>query len=132
VQKLREVFLCVSGRWHDMAMRDIPREEWDTFLDRFSHRHQGEPVTVEKSDIRDGLKVAARAAPLKSVAHNRTAEHVSITVSEPPSGEVTHTVTDPDGIAVEEPGEPDENPQIAVHVTGGGQHLVMRLAAGAP
>jgi hypothetical protein len=115
-----------------MVLRDIPREEWETFLDTFSHQHQGEPVTLAKIDIDDGLRVAERATPLKSVAHNRVLDHVSITVSEPPSGEVTHTVTQPDGIAIEEPGEAEKDPQLAVHVTGGRQHLVIQVATERP
>jgi hypothetical protein len=50
-----------------------------------------------------------------------------ITVAEPPSGEVTHTVVEPDTVAVEEPVEAGDDPQVAVHLTGGGQHLVVRL-----
>jgi hypothetical protein len=53
-------------------MRDIPREEWHTFLGDFSRQHRDELVTLEKSDMQDGLRVAARAAPLKiRVARSR-------------------------------------------------------------
>jgi hypothetical protein len=110
-----------------MVLRDIPREEWDTFLDRFSRQHRNEPVTVAKSDMRDGLQIAERAVPLLAITHSRTAQRISITVGEAPSGEVTHTVLQPDGVAIEEPAEADENPQAAVHLMGGGQHLIVRL-----
>jgi hypothetical protein len=111
-----------------MVLREVPREEWDTVLETFSRQHRDEPVTLEKSDIRDGLRVAARAAPLKSVTHDRVTAQIAITLGETPSGEVTHTVTQPDGVAVEEPSEANEDPRIAVHVTGGGQHVVVRVA----
>jgi hypothetical protein len=111
-----------------MGLRDIPREEWDTFLHSFIREHRNELVTLEKSDLRDGLKVAARAAPLMTVMHDRGAHRLSVTVGEAPSGEITHTVTEPDGIAIEEPAEADEDPHVAVHFTGGGQHLVLRSA----
>jgi hypothetical protein len=101
------------------VVRDIPREEWD----------RDEPVTLEKSDVRDGLRVAARAAPLMAITHDREAQHISVTVGEIPSGEVTHTVTQPDGIAVEEPAEADEDARLAVYLVGGGQHLVVRLVS---
>lgn len=110
-----------------MVLRDIPREEWDNFLDRFSRQHRNEPVTVAKSDIRDGLQIAERAVPLMAITHNRATQRISITLGDTPSGEVTHTVTEPDGVAIDEPVEADEDPHVAVHLMGGGQHLVVRL-----
>lgn len=111
-----------------MLMRDIPREEWDTFLNTFNRQHQDEPVTLEKSDMRDGLRLAARSAPLVAITHDRAAQLISITVAESPSGQVTHTVTQPEAIAIEEPAEADEDPHVSVHLMGGGQHFVMRLS----
>jgi hypothetical protein len=110
-----------------MVMRDIPRAEWGAFLDRFTREHRSKPVTVAKSDVRDGLRIAERATPLLGMTHDRAAHRISITVVEPPSGEVTHTVIEPDTVAVEEPLEAGEDPEVAVHLTGGGQHLVVRL-----
>jgi hypothetical protein len=108
-----------------MVMRDIPREEWDTFLDGFSREHRDEPVTVAKNDMRDGLRFAERATPLMGISHDR--ERISITVEESPSGEVTHTIRHPESVAIEEPGEADEDPRVAVHLMGGGEHLVVRV-----
>ena len=110
-----------------MTMRDIPRAEWDTFLDAFTHEHRTKPVTVAKSDVRDGLRIAERATPLLELTHDRAAHRISITVEEPPSGEVTHTVVEPERVAVEEPAETDVDPEVAVHLMGGGQHFVVRL-----
>lgn len=110
-----------------MVMRDIPRAEWETFLDRFTREHRSKPVTVAKTDDGDGLLIAERATPLLEVAHDRAAHRISITVVDPPAGEVTHTVPDPDGVAIAEPTRADEDPQVAVHLTGGGQHLVLTL-----
>ena len=55
-----------------MLMRDIPRSEWDTFLDRFTREHRNRPVTVAKSDLRDGLRIAERATHA-AAAHIRPA-----------------------------------------------------------
>jgi hypothetical protein len=110
-----------------MLMRDIPRADWDTFLDRFTREHRNRPVTVAKSDLRDGLRIAERATPLLDLTHDRGAHRISITVEEPPSGEVTHSIVEPETVSVEEPGEADEDPQLAVHLTGGGQHFVVRV-----
>lgn len=110
-----------------MAMHDIPRAEWDTFLDRFSRQHRHERVSVAKSDLQEGLRFAERAVPLLAMTHNQTAQRVSVTVGEPPSAEITHTVVQPEGVAIQEPAEADEDPQVAVHITGGGQHLIVRL-----
>jgi hypothetical protein len=110
-----------------MTMRDIPRAEWDTFLDSFAREHRSQPVTVAKSDVRDGLRIAERATPLLDLTHDRAAHRISITVGEPPLGEVTHTVVEPDSVALEEPAETDRDPQVVMHLTGGGQHWVLRL-----
>ena len=109
-----------------MVMRNIPREEWETFFDRFTRENRHKPVSVAKTDLQDGLRIAERITPLLRVNHDAAAHRISITIGEP-SGEVTHTVVDPDSVAIEEPGETDEEPQTAVHLTGGGQHLVVRL-----
>jgi hypothetical protein len=110
-----------------MTMRDIPRAEWDGFFDTFTHQHRRKPVTVAKSDVRDGLRIAERATPLLDLTHDKASHRISITVEEPPSGKVTHTVVEPESVAVEEPAEADEDPQVVVHLTGGGQHFVVRL-----
>ncbi len=110
-----------------MLMREIPRAEWDMFLDGFARQHRHKSVSVAKSDVRDGLRIAERAVPLLDVVHDRAEHRISITVGEPPSGEVTHTVLEPESIAVEEPAGADEDPEVAVHLMGGGQHWVVRL-----
>ena len=110
-----------------MVMRQIPRAEWETFLDAFTREHRSRLVTVAKTDVRDGLRIAERATPLLGVAHDRAAHRISITVVDPPSGEVTHTIAEPESVAVEEPAKTDENSQLTVHLTGGGQHLVLSL-----
>ena len=66
-------------------LRDIPREEWDYFLDRFSRQHRDEPVTVAKSELRDGLQIAERAVPLMAITHNRATQRIAITVGDTPS-----------------------------------------------
>jgi hypothetical protein len=102
------------------TLHNLPRAEWDAFLDTFTRKHRSKPVTVAKRDVRDGLRIAERATPLLDLMHDRAANRISITVEEPSSGEVTHTVVEPESIAVEEPGETDEDPQVAVHLMGGG------------
>jgi hypothetical protein len=109
-----------------MTLNDIPRAEWDGFLDLFTREHRSKPVTVAKSDVQDGLRIAERATPLLDLSLDRAAHRISITVQEPPSGEVTHTIVEPESIAVEQPDEADEDPQVVVHLMGGGQHFIVR------
>src|SRR5687768_9967872 len=106
-----------------MLMHDIPPEKWDTCLNTFNRRHRGEPVTLERRDIRDGRRFVAQAAPLVGIVHDRPTHLLAITVGASPSQRVTHTVTRADGIAVEEP-ERDEDLPLAIHLMGGGQRLV--------
>ena len=110
-----------------MASRDVPRHEWDGFLDGFNREHRDEPVSVAKSDMRDGLRFAERVTPLMEVAHHHAPERISVTVRETPFGEVTHTILDPDAVAIEEPAEADEDPRVSLHVTGPGEHLIVRV-----
>ena len=110
-----------------MVTRDVPRDEWDRFIDDFNREHRNEPVSVAKSDVRDGLRFAERATPLMEIAHHRAPERISVTVRETPFGEVTHTIRDPDALTVEEPVEAEEDPRAAIHVTGPGEHLVVRV-----
>jgi Family of unknown function (DUF5335) len=110
-----------------MVNRDVPRNEWGGFLDRFSRDHRDEPVSVAKSDIRDGLRFAERVTPLMEIAHHHAPDRISVTVRETPFGEVTHTILDPDAVAVEEPAEADEDPRVSLHVTAPGEHLVVRV-----
>jgi hypothetical protein len=109
-----------------MLMHDVPPEEWDSFLNTFNRQHHREPVTLEKSDVQDGLRVIAYSAPLVRIVHDRAKQLLSITVGDSPPQRVTHTVTHADGIAVEEP-EHDEDFPLTIHLMGGGQHLVARV-----
>ena len=84
-----------------------------TRLDGFSRQHREAPVSVAKSDLRDGLRLAERATPLVGISHDRAGERISITVEESPFGEVTHTIRHPDNVAIEESAEADEDPRVA-------------------
>jgi hypothetical protein len=110
-----------------MMSRDVPRDEWDRFLDRFNREHHDEPVSIAKSDIQDGLRFAERTTPLMAIAHHHDPERISVTVRETPFGDVTHTIRDPHALAVEEPAEVDEDPRVSLHVTGPGEYLIVRV-----
>lgn len=62
-----------------MTMRDIPGAERNVFLATFTREHRSTPVTVAKSDVRDGLRIAERATPLLNLTHDRAAHRISIT-----------------------------------------------------
>jgi len=105
-------------------MRDIPPEQWDAFLDAFTRQHRNERMTLEESDMQDGLRITASAAPLVNIAHNREKRSLSITFGEGASCNTTRTVRQADGIAVEEPA-PGGDSRSALHLMGGGHHLVV-------
>jgi hypothetical protein len=110
-----------------MLIRDIPPEKWNAFLDAFSRQHYHEPVTLERSDMQNGLRIVAHAALLEAITRDPLAHTLTVTVGESPSERVTQTIAHPDGIAVEEP-EPGGAPRPVVHLMGAGQHLVVRVA----
>jgi hypothetical protein len=110
-----------------MGMRDVPRGEWQAFFDAFTRQYRDEPVTVVKSDTRDGLRVAERAVPLMEMTHDPHSHRITIRVGDPPYGEVSHVVVEPERITVVEPTEADEDPLVSVQLMSGSQQLVVRV-----
>jgi hypothetical protein len=86
-------------------MREIPREEWTGFMDSFSRQHEGWLVTVEVMGREIGAQVEAEGKPLEGI----TAELkdggdalISITVGMTPEEHVTHNITGPTHVRIEQ------------------------------
>ena len=54
-------------------MREIPRDEWVKYLDGFSRRHEGWPVTVEVLGAEVGAQVEAQELPLRGANREQKA-----------------------------------------------------------
>jgi len=85
--------------------RDIPREQWMTFLDSFSRQHEGWLVNVEV--VTDGLgahremrekRLIGVSADLKS----RDSSTISIIAGDRSDDHVNHIINGPTRVALEE------------------------------
>jgi hypothetical protein len=84
---------------------EIPTHEWVPFLNDFSKRHQGEPVTVEISagDAQTTLE-EARAMPLVGVSvdlKEGEREQIEVLMGGRPRADLMHAVTQPHRVLVE-------------------------------
>jgi hypothetical protein len=77
--------------------KEIPSDEWMSFLDSFSLQHQGWLVTVEVIAPEIGAQEEASNLPLEGITSSESNEHksISISVGNQPSNHLTHTVNAP-------------------------------------
>ncbi|HEY0378950.1 MAG TPA: DUF5335 family protein [Pyrinomonadaceae bacterium] len=88
-----------------MATREIPRDEWVEFFDGFSHQHEGWLVTVEVLGGELGAQVEARELRLGGISADLKGDDedaISIMVGETPDDHVTHTITRPTHVSLEQ------------------------------
>ncbi len=88
-----------------MSTREIPRDEWDSFFDSFSLRHQGWLVTVEVLGADSGAQVEAKQMPLDGISaelKRRGEDIISIFIGRNPQEHVTHTIHAPERVWLKE------------------------------
>jgi len=85
-----------------MKSREIRPPEWNSFLDVFSQRHEGWLVTVEEIPAGGGPRIEARELPLQGVFANPHERSISIAVGRTADDHLTHTVSNPERIVVEQ------------------------------
>jgi hypothetical protein len=111
-----------------MPVREIPRDEWPDFFDAFSRRHEGWLATVEVSGRSLGAREQVRELPLVGVTaelEGAEGDTVSIILGEPEEDRVTHTVTRPARVRVEQTeGGADAALQVE---SGGGETTLLRF-----
>src|SRR3954462_1851285 len=86
-------------------MREIPREEWTGFMDSFSRQHEGWLVTVEVLGREIGAQVEAEGKPLEGITaelKDGSEDLISITVGVTPKERVTHNITGPTHVRIEQ------------------------------
>jgi hypothetical protein len=96
--------------------KEIPRDEWLTFFDAFSRRHEGWLATVEVLGKEVGAQTEARELPLVGVTAELKGgedDTVSIILGEAQEDHITHTVTRPARVRLEQTeGGADEALQV--------------------
>jgi hypothetical protein len=91
-----------------MSTQEIPRDEWTTFLDKYSRQHEGWLATLEVFAPDIGAQEEARDLPLEGIiADSKDADPktISISLGDKPENHVTHTITDPTRLWLEQTAE---------------------------
>jgi hypothetical protein len=91
-----------------MATKEIPRDEWTTFLDTFSRQHEGWLATLEVFATDIGAQQEARDLPLVGItptSKDSKPETIAISLGKTPDDHVTHTVTGPTRVWLEQTSE---------------------------
>jgi hypothetical protein len=80
-----------------MQTREVPTHEWVPFLDDFSRRHQGEPVTVEVFDRELGAQREMRSMPLIGVSVDLKdgTEQIEVIAGDEPRSHLMHAIAKP-------------------------------------
>jgi len=88
-----------------MPTQEIPRDEWTTFLDRFSQQHEGWLSTLEILGTDIGAQEEAHDLPLEGItatSKDNMPETIAISLGRAPDDHVTHTITKPTRIWLEQ------------------------------
>jgi hypothetical protein len=92
-----------------MITKEIPRNEWTTFLDRFSRQHEGWLATLEVLDVEIGAQQEAHDLPLegitatsKAAAKDSGAGTIAISLGNNAEDHITHTITEPTRVWLEQ------------------------------
>ena len=88
-----------------MPSRDIPRSEWAAFFDTFSRQHERWLITVEVVTPELGAHREVRDKPLVGISEDRKRggpSRVAIFAGELPDDHVTHIVSRPARVALEQ------------------------------
>jgi Family of unknown function (DUF5335) len=88
-------------------MREIPRDEWIEFFDGFSRQHEGWLAAVEVFGTDIGAQVEARELPFTGITADLKdgEDMVSIILGEEAEDHVTHTISRPTHVRLEQTAE---------------------------
>ena len=88
-----------------MPTREIPKSEWRTFFESFSLQHKGWLVSIEVLGTDIGAQVEARDLPLAgitAIADSQSGDSLQIFVGESADVHLSHTVAQPDYVAIKQ------------------------------
>ncbi len=117
-----------------MDTHEIPRNEWSSFLDSFSRRHEGWLSTLELTPADDARGVEARNKPLVGVtAEQKDNEPLSIWIvlGERTGDHVAHRIVDPQRVALRRNDEGHDQ-GLDIGATGGASARIRFRAPAAP
>ncbi len=101
-----------------MKTREIPREEWTSFLDGFTRRHEMWRISVQLLTPDLGAQTQIDEMPLVGIsADSKDGENaIAITAGESPTGQITHFVQDPNRVLLE---QSDEGADRSIEIESG-------------
>ena len=88
-----------------MQTQEIPRREWKGFFDSFSRQHEGWLATLEVLTADVGAQEEARELPLAGVSLSSggdETEAISIDLGTRPDEHVSHAISDPTAVWLEQ------------------------------
>jgi hypothetical protein len=88
-----------------MPTKEIPRDEWTTFLDSFSRQHEGWLATLELLGTDIGAQKEARNLPFEGITATLTddeSQGITINLGKTAEDHVTHTVAKPTRVWLEQ------------------------------
>lgn len=88
-----------------MPTEEIPRDEWATFLDKFSRQHEGWLATLEIFGTDIGAQQEARDLPVEGISlssQEGAPEAITISLGKSAADHVTHTISNPSRIWLEQ------------------------------
>lgn len=110
-----------------MGKYEIPVGSWPEFLDGFSREHEGTPVTMVVMAPDRGQQVEARDLPLGGVTADlrQPPGAIVVVVGRRPGAHLTHHITAPTSVTVE---ETEEGAHQALRiVSNAGEETVVRF-----
>ncbi len=88
-----------------MATQDIPRDEWQEFCDTFTHLHQGWLADIQVLGSEPSRHFEAQDLPFRGVTYETKGsggKEISIFMDQSPQEDLTHTISDPTHIRLEQ------------------------------
>ncbi len=110
-----------------MRSQEIPQDQWTTFLDDFSKRHVGEPVTIEVISQEQGDQVEASQLPLLGVTadpKDSEAPLVEVMVGDSPAANVNRIVRRPTRLSL---AQGDDGSDQALQIESSGEPTVLLI-----
>jgi hypothetical protein len=115
-----------------MPTQEIARDDWASFFDSFSLRHQGWLVTVKVVSPDTGAQVELRELPLQGItadAKNSGEDHISIIVGQTAGEYLTHTINAPTQVMLK---QTEEGTDEAIEIISADGTTLVRLRSAMP
>lgn len=99
-----------------MQTKEIPKNEWSGFFDRFSREHEGWLVSVEILGLEIGAQVEQRDLALEGITNESdevAGNTIMIMTEAKPEGHITHSIPYPTAVSLE---QSDEGSDVALAI----------------